>query len=88
MRKCYAHEECEYNAQPEFALPDGAKCPHGVPMTNVDGTIFAKMAQASLDDAMEMVDNHMEATNSWIPFYVGKAWAYLELLRKVEEETP
>lgn len=54
----------------------------------MDKESLAKMAQESLDDAMEMVDNHMEQTNSWIPFYIGKAWAYLELLRKVEEETP
>ncbi len=86
MKKCCDHEECEYNAQPDCVLPDDAKCPHGVPRTSADGIRLAKMAQASLDDAMEMVDNHMEQTNSWIPFYIGKAWAYLELLRKVEEE--
>ena len=49
---------------------------------------LAKMAQESLDDAMEMVENCPEQTNGWIPFYIGKAWAYLELLRKpAEEET-
>lgn len=30
MTKCYGHEECEYNGQPECHLPDGVKCPHGV----------------------------------------------------------
>ena len=30
MTKCYGHEECEYNAQPNCALPDGMECPHGV----------------------------------------------------------
>lgn len=30
MTKCYGHEECEYNGQPECRLPDGMKCPHGV----------------------------------------------------------
>lgn len=30
MGKCYAHEECEYNGQPECHLPDGVPCPHGV----------------------------------------------------------
>ena len=33
-------EECEYNGQPDCALPDGAQCPHGVPtvppVTNAD----------------------------------------------------
>lgn len=40
MKKCYDHEECEYNANPDCALPDGANCPHGVPtsplVTNAD----------------------------------------------------
>ena len=28
MTKCYEHEECEYNTQPNCALPDGMQCPH------------------------------------------------------------
>lgn len=40
MIKCYDYEECEYNGQPDCALPDGAQCPHGVPtvppVTNAD----------------------------------------------------
>lgn len=40
MKKCYDHEECEYNAQPDCVLPEGAQCPHGVPtvppVTNAD----------------------------------------------------
>lgn len=30
MGECYAHEECEYNGQPECRLPDSMECPHGV----------------------------------------------------------
>lgn len=30
MTKCYEHEECEFNGQPECHLPDGVPCPHGV----------------------------------------------------------
>lgn len=30
MTKCYEHEECEFNAQPNCALPDSMECPHGV----------------------------------------------------------
>lgn len=30
MGECYAHEECEFNGQPECRLPDGMECPHGV----------------------------------------------------------
>lgn len=28
MGKCYEHEECEYNAQPNCALPERMRCPH------------------------------------------------------------
>ena len=88
MRKCYDHEECEYNAQPDCALSDGAQCPHGVLRTNTDGIRLATMAQESLDDAMEMIDNLPEQTNCWIPFYIGKAWALLELLQNPAKEEP
>ena len=30
MTKCYGHEECEFNAQPNCALPNGMECPHRV----------------------------------------------------------
>ena len=76
MKKCYDHEECEYNAQPDCVLPEGAQCPHGEPGTNPDGVCLATMAQESLDNAMEMIDNCPEQTNCWIPFYIGIAWAY------------
>ena len=39
MTKCYGHEECEYNGQPECRLPDGMDCPHGLKVhkpTNAD----------------------------------------------------
>lgn len=35
MRKCYDHEECEYNAQPDCVLPDGNVCPHQRPMSSI-----------------------------------------------------
>lgn len=46
---------------------------------------LVKMAQESLDDAMEMIDNLPDQTNCWIPFYIGKAWALLELLTQSTE---
>lgn len=46
---------------------------------NKDG--FVKMAQESLEDAMEMIDNFPDQTNCWIPFYIGKAWGLLELFK-------
>ena len=49
---------------------------------------LAKMAQESLDDAMEMMDNSSEQRNDWIPFYIGKAWALMEVLQKATEEEP
>lgn len=30
MTKCYGHEECEFNGNPECRLPDSMECPHGV----------------------------------------------------------
>lgn len=48
---------------------------------------LVKMAQESLDDAMETIDNLPDQTNCWIPFYIGKAWGLLELLKEpVEQE--
>lgn len=36
MKKCYDHEECEYNAQPDCVLPEGAQCPHKVRRTDME----------------------------------------------------
>lgn len=49
--------------------------------------VLAMMAQESLDDAMEMMDNFPEQRNDWIPFNIGKAWALMEVIKNsVEEE--
>ena len=47
---------------------------------------LAKMTQECLDDVMEMIDNCPEQTNCWIPFYIGKAWALIEVLKNPPEE--
>lgn len=41
----------------------------------------------AVDGAMEMLID-MKANESWISFYIGKAWAYLDLImnENVEEE--
>ena len=50
--------------------------------------VLAMMAQESLDDAMEMMDNFPEQRNDWIPFNIGKAWALMEVLQKATVEEP
>lgn len=49
MTKCYGHEECEYNAQPNCALPDGMECPHGV---KADKPTNADRIRAMDDDSL------------------------------------
>lgn len=49
MTKCYGHEECEYNGQPECRLPDGMECPHGVTAD--------KPAAESKTDIEALIDN-------------------------------
>ena len=36
-------------------------------------------AQKSIDDAMEMLTESDALNNPWMPFYLGKAWAYLDV---------
>ena len=61
MIKCYDYEECEYNGQPDCALPDGAQCPHGVPtvppVTNAD-----KIRAMSDEELAKYLSNPCECT--------------------------
>lgn len=61
MIKCYDYEECEYNGQPDCALPDGAQCPHGVPtvppVTNAD-----KIRAMSNEELAKYLSNPCECT--------------------------
>lgn len=54
MIKCYDYEECEYNGQPDCALPDGAQCPHGVPtvppVTNAENDRLRRERDAAVED--------------------------------------
>ena len=36
-------------------------------------------AQKSIDDAMEMLTGNDALNNPWMPFYLGKTWAYLDV---------
>lgn len=53
----------------------------------MDKDNLVKMARESLDDAMEMIDNFSDQTSCWIPFYIGKAWAYLDAAYEAKGET-
>lgn len=54
MTKCYEHEECEFNGQPECRLPDGMECPHGAKAdkpTNAD-----RIRAMSDDELLELIE--------------------------------
>ena len=45
-------------------------------------------ARKSIDDAMDMdIVNDNDPHDPWIPFYLGKAWAYLSIALGGEEDT-
>lgn len=71
MTKCYGHEECEYNGQPECHLPDGMKCPHGVKAdkpTNAD-RIRAMSHDNLLNFFVELVGNMGCSPNGPFPCF-------------------
>ena len=84
MRKCYDHEECEYNAQPDCALSDGAQCPHGVPRTNTDGIRLATMAQESLDDAMIYFARQGRKRNAGISTAASRGGNVMDIEKLIE----
>lgn len=44
-------------------------------------------AQNSIDSAMEMhTVNGQDPLDPWVPFYLGKAWAYLDVALGGEKE--
>ena len=48
-----------------------------------------KAAQDALDDAMAVADDAGTSSSAWLPFYLGKAWAYLDAaLGGEKEENP
>lgn len=40
----------------------------------------------AVNGAMEMLTSDMMANEPWIPFYIGKAWAFLDQLMNENEE--
>ena len=44
-------------------------------------------AQRSIDSAMEVrTVNGDDLNDQWVAFYLGKAWAYLDIFREREKE--
>ena len=77
MGKCYAHEECEYNGQPECRLPDGMECPHGA----------KAYKPTNADRIRDMSDEELA---KWLEYEGGGACAevcgWLEWLQQPAEE--
>lgn len=67
MTKCYGHEECEYNGQPECHLPDGVPCPHGVTAD--------KPAAESGTDIEALIERLNQYSQSLIAYQMGGEFA-------------
>lgn len=67
MTKCYGHEECEYNAQPNCALPDGMECPHEVKAD--------KPAAEGWTDIEALIERLNQYSQSLIAYQMGGEFA-------------
>lgn len=67
MTKCYGHEECEYNGQPECRLPDGMECPHGVKAD--------KPAAEGWTDIEALIERLNQYSQSLIAYQMGGEFA-------------
>lgn len=63
MTKCYEHEECEFNGQPECRLPDGMECPHGAKAD--------KPVAESKTDIEALIERLNQYSQSLIAFHMG-----------------
>lgn len=63
MTKCYGHEECEFNAQPNCALPNGMECPHRVKAD--------KPAAESKTDIEALIERLNQYSQSMIAYQMG-----------------
>ena len=98
MIKCYDYEECEYNGQPDCALPDGAQCPHGVPtvppVTNADR--IRTMSDEELAEELVIEIEGLFHFSVYVPLstgiiYISRDQAekeMLEYLQQPAEEEP
>lgn len=67
MTKCYEHEECEFNGQPECRLPDGMDCPHGLKAD--------KPAAESWMDIEALIEKLNQYSQSSIAYKMGGEFA-------------
>ena len=67
MTKCYGHEECEYNAQPNCALPNGMECPHRVKAD--------KPAAEGWTDIEALIERLNQYSQSLIAYQMGGEFA-------------
>ena len=98
MIKCYDYEECEYNGQPDCALPDGAQCPHGVPtvppVTNADR--IRAMSDEELAEGLVIEIEGLFPSLVYVPMATGNIYIsrdkaekeMLEYLQQPAEEEP
>lgn len=63
MTKCYEHEECEFNGQPECRLPDGMECPHGAKAD--------KPVAESKTDIEALIERLNQYSQTLIAFHMG-----------------
>lgn len=63
MTKCYEHEECEFNGQPECRLPDGMECPHGAKAD--------KPVAESKTDIEALIERLNQYSQALIAFHMG-----------------
>lgn len=67
MTKCYGHEECEFNAQPNCALPNGMECPHRVKAD--------KPAAEGWTDIEALIERLNQYSQSLIAYQMGGEFA-------------
>lgn len=98
MRKCYDHEECEYNAQPDCVLPDGNVCPHQRPMSSItNADRIRAMSDEELAEELVIEIEGLFPSLVYVPMatgniYISRDKAEKEMLeylqQPAEEETP
>ena len=97
MRKCYDHEECEYNAQPDCVLPDGNVCPHQRPMSSItNADRIRAMSDEKLAEELVIEIEGLFPSLVYVPMATGNIYIsrdkaekeMLEYLQQPAEEDP
>lgn len=95
MTKCYGHEECEFNGQPECRLPDGMECPHGVkdhkPMVSHGIKIFLNYLRETEQQFCMAEQTEREANDAtqdilhWFELYNFRGIEAVKMAHKLRE---